>query len=100
MSRVALYEPINRGQIHAVLWQGKMADLVGFPQFNYLVERAKRIDSTGLLILEIEGDEFKIESGKHYILMGDVNWNINFVEKKEFERDYQLVPMDEKGRDY
>lgn len=97
-NQVALYEPVDRGQIHAVLWQGKMADLVGFPEFNDLVEKVRRIDSTGLLILEIDGQETQIEAHKFYIIMGDKTWNINFIEKKEFERSYNLVPVMEMGK--
>lgn len=94
-NQVALYEPVDRGQVHAVLWNGKMSDLVGFPHFDRLVEWVSRIDSTGLLTLMLGEDEIKVESHRQYILMDSITWNIQIIDKKDFEANYQGVPIAE-----
>lgn len=91
MDKVQIYEPIDRGQVHAVLWNGKMSDLVGMPEFNSLVEMVSRIDSTGLLILQLGGNEVKVASGRHYITYSPNGW-FNVVDEKVFRTGYQAIP--------
>lgn len=89
---VEVYETRLAVLLHAGLWKGKMADLVGMPDFNDLVGRVVSIDGKGDLIFEGEkGDDTMAVVGQHYIVRG-VTGHFFIMGVAEFEKTYVVRP--------
>lgn len=90
---VELYEPRKPVVLHAILWNGVMADLADMPNLNELVGQVLSIDSEGvMLMMDSEKDgEVRVVPGKWYIVRG-ITGHFFIKEKGEFERTYQPVP--------
>lgn len=93
---VELYEPIKPIILHAALWRGNFAELVGMPDFNDLVECVSLIDGTGMLILDLSGhegdEEVKVSPHQGYIVRG-VTGKFFVMTVEEFKKTYQPVPV-------
>ena len=93
---VELYEPREEIALQAALWKGQMADLVGFKDFNDLVECVQHIDSTGLLILDLSGhegeEEVKVAPLQGYIVRG-VTGKFWVMTVQDFNKTYQAIPV-------
>lgn len=92
-----IYELRDRGQVIAVLWQGKAADLADLPNFNQLVGIIIKIDSTGMLILEIDSEKCMAEIGRSYVIYNP-STGFDIVPKAEFEKRYEAVPQTERSK--
>lgn len=89
-NQVQQYEPKVPAQYYAVLWQGKAADLVGMPYFNRLVECIVSIDGVGLLKLNLDGEEVKVDTNYHYIVY-DTTYGFYVLTRKDFETKFRPV---------
>lgn len=96
--KAQVYEQKILPVFHAVLWQGRAADLVGMPEFNELVSRITKISPGGMLHIRLDDDVIydNIKPGEFYIVHSSVN-GFYALTRKEFENNFRLAP--EKGDD-